>query len=99
MKHPLLVEREYQDAYRRLRHAYFLRCAALSYGALVLVIAAVCALVWPAVDRVMLLIVCSTGLTLCLAVADQCSRRRALQELSARGIVPRGWRPPSHEWL
>ncbi len=99
MKHPLLVEREHRDAYRRLRHLYYLRYTALLYGAVLSVGAVTCALVWPAVDRVMLLIICSTGLAVCLAVAEQLSRRRALRELSASGVVPKGWRPPLHGLL
>ena len=99
MRHLVLVERERRDAYRRLRGAHFLRYLLRSYGAVVLVLALVCALAWPSVDKVMLLILSSSSLAVCLAVAEQLSRRRALRELSARGVVPDGWRPPLHELL
>ena len=99
MKHPLLLEREYKDAYRRLRNAYFLRYAVWYYGAVLLFIALVCALVWPFVDRAMLLIACSARLAVCLAAAENYSRRRSVRELSARGVLPEDWRPPGHELL
>jgi hypothetical protein len=99
MTHPLLVEYERRDAYRRLRAAHFLRYSVRSYGAVALVIALVCALVWPSVDKTMLLILSSTSLAVCLAVAEQFSRRRALRELASQGVVPEGWRPSLHELL
>jgi hypothetical protein len=99
MKHPLMLEREHRDAYRRVRQGYFVRYTAFSYGALLLFVALVCALVWPAVNTIMLLIVCSAGLAVCLAVSESLSRRRALRELSEDGVIPGDWRPPEHELL
>ena len=99
MKHPLLVERERGYAYRQRRSTYLLRYFIRLYGAILLIIALVCGLAWPSVDRVMLLIIGSTSLAVCLAVAEHLSRRRALRELSAQGVVPDGWRPPWHEQL
>ena len=97
MKHPLLVEREHSDAYRRLRGALFLRYATLCYGSVLLVLAVICALAWPSIDGVMLLILVSASLAVCVAVAESVSRRRALRELHARGVIPEGWRPSWHE--
>jgi urea transporter len=99
MKHPLLAEREHVEAFRRLRNAYFLRYGLRFYAAVLLVIALVCALAWPSIDQVMLLILVSASLAVCIAVAEQLSRRRALRELVSKGLVPEEWRPPSRALL
>ena len=97
MRHPAIKERGYRHAFQQLRSALFWRYFLHFYGAVLLVVAAVCALVWPSINRVMLLILVSTSLAVCIAVAEQLSRRRAQRELSARGVVPEDWRPPWHE--
>ena len=97
-KHPLLEEREYRLAYRGLQNRLFLSLAVRYYAALLAVISVVSLLAWPAVDHIFLLILCSSGLAVCIALAGFLSRRRAIEQLSNKGRLPVGWAPPDDEF-
>lgn len=97
-KHPLLEERDYRQAYRGLRNRLFLLLAIRYYAALLAVISLVSLLAWPAVDHVFLLILSSSGLAVCIALAGILSRWRAIEQLSNLGQLPVGWTPPDDEF-
>jgi len=97
-KHPLLQEREYRNSYCRLRNRLFLLFVTQFYAGFLSLLSVVSLLVWPAVDRMLLLTLCSAGLALCIALAEHFSRRRSLAELVSRGCLPRDWRPPEDDF-